>query len=130
MIPNWREIELGSLRSLIRRSLKGIGSFFVLLLMLVISGPLCPSPVHAWFDETHVAVAKVAGYSKWFNACGPDMIKVKMGKREGHNHYVNNPQGSWILRILKRYRERHGPRPTSGPCCSTRRRSKWEWQKE
>ena len=29
------------------------------------------SPSHAWFDETHIAVAKVAGYPKYFNACGP-----------------------------------------------------------
>jgi pentose-5-phosphate-3-epimerase len=51
---------------------------------------------HAWFDETHIAVAKVAGYSKWFNACGPDMIKVKMGDREKPNHYVNNPLGTAV----------------------------------
>jgi hypothetical protein len=41
-------------------------------------------------------VAKVAGYPKWFNACGPDMIKEKMGKQEGHNHYVNNPRGTVV----------------------------------
>jgi hypothetical protein len=41
-------------------------------------------------------VAKVGGYSKWFNACGPDMIKVKTGDREGHNHYVNNPWGTVV----------------------------------
>ena len=46
------------------------------------------SPSRAWFDETHVAVAKVAGYSKWFNAVGPDMIKEKMGNRGGHHHFV------------------------------------------
>jgi hypothetical protein len=33
------------------------------------------SPAHAWVDETHIAVAKVAGYPKYFNACGQDMIK-------------------------------------------------------
>jgi hypothetical protein len=37
--------------------------------------------------------AWAAGYSKWFNACGPDMIREKMGNREGHNHFVNNPRG-------------------------------------
>jgi hypothetical protein len=65
----------------------------VLFLIQVILAILLTPPARAWFDETHIAVAKVAGYSKWFNACGPDMIKVKMGDREGHNHYVNNPRG-------------------------------------
>jgi hypothetical protein len=51
------------------------------------------SPARAWFDETHIAVAKGAGYVKWFNACGPDMIKVKLGEREANNHYANNPRG-------------------------------------
>jgi hypothetical protein len=31
----------------------------------------------AWHDETHIAVAKRAGYTKWFNACGADMAKLK-----------------------------------------------------
>ena len=54
------------------------------------------SPSPAWFDETHVAIAKAAGYSKWFNAVGPDMIKEKMGNREGHNHFVNNFRGTEV----------------------------------
>jgi len=28
-----------------------------------------------WHDETHLAVAKAAGYSKWYNAVGADMTK-------------------------------------------------------
>ena len=69
----------------------------VFLLVQDLLGLLISPAVHAWFDETHnPAVAKVAGYSKWFNACGPDMIKVKMGDREGNNHYVNNPRGTEI----------------------------------
>ena len=55
-----------------------------------------PTPSDAWFDETHVAIAKAAGYSKWFNAVGPDMIKEKMGNREGHNHFVNNFRGTEV----------------------------------
>ena len=51
-----------------------------------------PAPSNAWYDETHVAMAKVTGYPKWFNAVGPDMIRLKMGNREGHNHFVNNPR--------------------------------------
>jgi hypothetical protein len=61
-----------------------LGRYFLLLY---------PAPSEAWFDETHVAVAKAAMYAKWFNACGPYMIRVKMGNPEGHNHFVNNPQG-------------------------------------
>jgi hypothetical protein len=45
----------------------------------------------AWHDETHLAVAKAAGYEKWYNAAGPDMAKLKAGEIEQHNHYVNNP---------------------------------------
>ena len=57
---------------------------------------LLPNLPNAWFDETHVAIAKAAGYSKWFNAVGPDMIKEKMGNREGHNHFVNNSRGTIV----------------------------------
>ena len=53
------------------------------------------SPVGTRFDETHVAMAKAAGYSKWSNAAGPDMVKEKFN-REGHNHFVNNPRGTTI----------------------------------
>jgi len=64
-----------------KRPLLFLLSVFCLLLFSFSSSP-------AWFYETHVAVAKVAGYSKWFNAVGPDMLKEKMGNREGHNHFV------------------------------------------
>jgi hypothetical protein len=57
---------------------------------------LFPNSANAWFDETHVAVAKAAGYSKWFNAVGPDMVKEKMGKREEHNHFVINSRGTVV----------------------------------
>jgi hypothetical protein len=49
------------------------------------------SPSTAWHDETHLAIAKAAGYAKWYNACGADMTKLKAGDIEKHNHYVNNP---------------------------------------
>ena len=53
-------------------------------------------PAWAWHDETHVAIAKVAGYAKWFNATGADMIKVKAGDIERRNHYVNNPRNTIV----------------------------------
>jgi pentose-5-phosphate-3-epimerase len=53
-------------------------------------------PAWAWHDETHVAIAKVAGYKKWFNATGADMVKVKAGWIEKRNHYVNNPRNTIV----------------------------------
>ena len=50
-----------------------------------------PSLSFAWHDETHLAIAKAAGYQKWYNAAGADIAKVKAGDKEGHNHYSNNP---------------------------------------
>jgi hypothetical protein len=51
---------------------------------------------HAWFDETHLAVAKVAGYQKWFNVAGADVARIKIGDKENHNHYINNAQGTVV----------------------------------
>ena len=76
---------------------------------------LLPIPSGAWFDETHAAIAKATGYPKWFNAVGPDMIKEKMGDREGHNHFVNNFRGTeitpeMVLSQAEKYNkiDRHG----------------------
>jgi hypothetical protein len=51
--------------------------------LLFLPVALYPSSSSAWFDETHLAIAKVAGYQKWFNAAGPDVAKIKMGDKEG-----------------------------------------------
>jgi hypothetical protein len=59
--------------------------------LLALLSLLCPISSRAWHDETHIAIAKVAGYHKWFNATGADMAKLKAGDTERHNHYVNNP---------------------------------------
>ncbi len=67
--------------------------FFILTVFCILSWSF---PANSWFDETHIAIAKATGYSKWFNAAGPDMIKEKMFNREGHNHFVNNPRGTII----------------------------------
>ena len=72
---------------------------------------LYPSTSSAWFDETHLAIAKVAGYPKWFNAAGPDVAKLKMGDKEGHNHFVNNPRGTvvtpeMVLAQVERYNQK------------------------
>lgn len=51
---------------------------------------------YGWHDETHLAVAKAAGYHKWYNAAGPDMAKIKAGPVEGYNHFYNNPSNAEI----------------------------------
>ncbi len=52
--------------------------FFPLVILLSFPFFLSPAPSKAWFDETHVAIAKTTGYPKWFNAVGPDMIRIKI----------------------------------------------------
>jgi hypothetical protein len=69
---------------------------FPVLALCAIIWMLFPNSANAWFDETHVAVAKAAGYFKWFNAVGPDMMKEKMGKKEEHNHFAINPRGTVV----------------------------------
>jgi hypothetical protein len=67
--------------------------------------------VHAafgWHDETHLAVAKAAGYSKWYNTTGADITKIKAGSIEKYNHFFNNPLNvevtpSLVLKHVKRY---------------------------
>jgi hypothetical protein len=54
------------------------------------------SPVVAWYEETHLAIAKAAGYAKWYNAAAADIAKAKIGSREGHNHYHVSPNGTVI----------------------------------
>lgn len=51
---------------------------------------LLTSSAFAWQDETHIAIAKAAGYEKFYNAAGSDMIKVKADSVEYGNHYYNN----------------------------------------
>ena len=53
-------------------------------------------PAWAWHDETHLAIAKAAGYEKWYNAAGADITKIKAGKIEQKNHFSTNPPGTII----------------------------------
>jgi hypothetical protein len=68
-----------------------------LLLIFITSHP---GPAWSWHDETHVAMAKAAGYAKWFNATGADMIKTKAGWIEKKNHYFNNPRGTTVTKEM------------------------------
>jgi hypothetical protein len=59
-----------------------------------------PAASRAWFDETHIAVAKASGYRKCYNAAGPDIAKAKLRDDkikyekipdyEEQNHYFEN----------------------------------------
>ncbi len=60
---------------------------FFLLLLILMSG----RTAYCWFDKTHIAAAKAAGYDRWYNAAAPDVARVKAGSIEGNNHYYNNP---------------------------------------
>ena len=62
-----------------------------LLLCMVLNGD-----AWAWNDEIHIAIAKRAGYRKWYNAAGADLARLKAGPVEGHNHFVNNAPGTVV----------------------------------
>lgn len=67
-------------------------------------------PSRAWFEETHLAVAKAAGYAKWYNAAAADIAKYKLGAREAHNHYYNGSPGvtitpELVLKQAQRYNQ-------------------------
>jgi len=84
------------------------GDFTWLLFLVVVLYPFTSS---AWFDETHLAIAKVACYEKWFNAAGPDGAKLKMGDKECHNHFANNPRSAvvtpeMVLAQVERYNQK------------------------
>jgi hypothetical protein len=61
------------------------GIIFLLVILNIISGASW-----AWHDQTHLAIAKAAGYPYWYNAAGADMTKIKAGTIEEKNHYFNN----------------------------------------
>jgi hypothetical protein len=63
------------------------------LLVILFVSVLNPFTTHSafpWFDATHLAVAKDAGYKKWYNATGADMAKLKAGSIERYNHFFDN----------------------------------------
>lgn len=62
----------------------------LLKLFLILGLVLSCSQAHAWFDKTHLAVAKAGGLQSWYNAAGPDLAKIKAGNKESYNHWFNN----------------------------------------
>lgn len=78
---------------------------FPIIFLLV---ALSPSDSFAWHDETHLAIAKAAGYKKWYCATGADMAKIKAGQKEALNHFVNNEYGTvidrkMVIKQIKKY---------------------------
>jgi hypothetical protein len=68
------------------------------------------NPATGWYDETHLSIAKAAGYKKWYHAAGPDIAKIKAGRIESNNHWFNNnkmieitPEA--VLEQVKRYND-------------------------
>ncbi|BBO85020.1 hypothetical protein DSCO28_55860 [Desulfosarcina ovata subsp. sediminis] len=75
-----------------------------------------PAPTWAWYDETHLAIAKAAGYEKWYNAAGADITKIKAGDAEQKNHFSNNPPGTIISpeMVLEQASRYNDPNDTPG----------------
>jgi hypothetical protein len=68
---------------------------------------------YPWHDETHIAIVKATGYKKWYNATGADMAKLKAGRKEKLNHYVNNSRGTnvtpeMVFKQTKKYNKTNG----------------------
>jgi hypothetical protein len=65
--------------------------FQILLMILVLLFPgLTSGTSRAWYDQTHLAVARAAGYPHWYNAAAADIAKIKAGPIEDKNHFFNN----------------------------------------
>ena len=63
---------------------------FWLIYLFILTTFLYTASAFSWNDETHLAIAKAAGYKSWYNAAGPDITKVKADKIEAYNHYFDN----------------------------------------
>ncbi|MEI8033331.1 MAG: hypothetical protein WCH05_08305 [Chlorobiaceae bacterium] len=67
------------------------GALIALLLALQLSA----SEAYGWHDRTHLAIAKAAGFSRWYSAAAADVVKSRAQFRavEEKNHYFNNNEG-------------------------------------
>jgi hypothetical protein len=100
--------------------LKGKDDYMIrvraILLFVIIAIPITISPVFAWHDETHLAIAKAAGYKKWYNCTGADITKLKAGSIEDYNHWFDNGKNVRITPELVReqVRKYNNPNDTEG----------------
>lgn len=67
------------------------GVIFLCLVFIV-----TPGTSRAWYDHTHLAVAKAAGYPDWHNAAAADIAKTKAGAVEDKNHFFNNSRNAEV----------------------------------
>ncbi|EAT58880.1 hypothetical protein [Chlorobium ferrooxidans] len=81
--------------------------FFTALLLL-----LNPLQTYGWHDKTHLAIARAAGFDRWYSAAAPDVVKSRevFRKIEEKNHYFNNngavPVSEvMVMEQLKRFNE-------------------------
>src|SRR5512137_2320829 len=88
--------------------MKRIGLKIIFILCLVSFA----SSAQAWHDQTHLAIAKAAGFDMWYHCAGPDIAKIKAGNIESYNHWFNNtaeveitPQ--MVLDQVERYNQRN-----------------------
>lgn len=93
-------------------------TFYVRIFLFAHVTLFCAVNQHAsgWHDETHVAIAKAAGYKKWYHAAGADIAKIKAGRIESYNHWFNNTKHieitpEVVANQIKRYND---PNDTTG----------------
>jgi hypothetical protein len=81
-------------------------------LLIFLSLCLCATPSYSWHDQTHLAIAKAAGYKYWFNAAGADITKIKAGDLEGLNHFFDNYENVSVTEKLIFDQVKHYNDPT------------------
>ncbi len=62
----------------------------IITLIIILNITLNINIAFGWHDETHLSVAKAAGYYKWYNSAGPDIAKLKASYAESYNHWFDN----------------------------------------
>lgn len=91
------EDELDSVIKPSTDSLLRMSKSLLKIVLIVLTISFAPfSTSHAWYDRTHIAIAKAAGYEYWYNAAGADITKIKAGAKEEKNHYFNNNKNETV----------------------------------
>jgi hypothetical protein len=68
----------------------GMYSRFCCLLLFAVCVVLASHGVaSAWHDQTHLAIARAAGFRTWYNSAGADIAKERAGDMEKYNHFVD-----------------------------------------
>ena len=50
----------------------------------------CFGSANAWHDKTHIAVGEAIHFNLAYNLASPDVAKIKAGRTEEYNHWVDN----------------------------------------